>query len=168
MSTKNKINSLNDVITITKEGRDKYQDRLNWLLNEGRKNVLEELQNAREQGDLSENAEYDEAKNKQAEIESEIAKIQEILSTAKLISSKDVSNNIVSMGSIVTIENTKTKEITTFEVVSSIEVDPFAKPLKLSNKSELVSSLLNHKVGSVVEIKTDVPYTVKIKKIQKN
>ena len=168
MSTKNKINSLNDVITITKEGRDKYQDRLNWLLNEGRKNVLEELQNAREQGDLSENAEYDEAKNKQAEIESEIAKIQEILSTAKLISSKDVSNNIVSMGSIVTVENTKTKELTTFEVVSSIEVDPFAKPLKLSNKSELVSSLLNHKVGAVVDIKTDIAYTVKIKKIQKN
>ncbi|NQX84105.1 MAG: transcription elongation factor GreA [Mycoplasmataceae bacterium] len=166
-SKENLIVSGNESIKITKEGKKNYEERLNYLLNEGRKEVQKDLQNAREQGDLSENAEYDAAKEKQAEIESEIEKIQDIISRAKIIKASDVSATTAGVGSVVEFKNSKGKN-ETIEIVSSIETDPFTIPLKLSNNSPLVKAIIGKKSGDIVTVDVEKPYKIEILSVKRS
>lgn len=144
---------------ITKEGLEKLKGELDELKNVKRKEISERIQEAKELGDLSENAEYVEAKNEQAFIEGRILEIESILKNVIIIKKKKRSSSIVEVGSKIKIKgDNETKE---YVIVGSSEADPSAG--KISNESPLGQSFLGKKVGDIIEIK--VPQGIKKFKI---
>jgi len=137
---------------ITAEGLKKLEERLNEYLSVRRPEVAKRLQAARELGDLSENAEYDAAKDEQAEIEAEILKMQEQIKNAEVIDESLLSNDEVRIGSKIKIRDMQTKEEFVFDIIGSSEADPFAG--KISNLSPIGSALLHKKKGETVKINT--------------
>lgn len=149
---------------ITAEGKAEKEERLRYLKNEKRPEVLEKLKIAREFGDLSENSEYDAAKKEQAIVETEIANIEETLRKATIIENKDVTNDTVGVGNSVTVHDMEFNEDETYKIVGVIESDP-DKNL-VSNESPIGSGLMGKKVGDVVTITTPGgEIKMKIKKI---
>lgn len=154
-------------ISLTKAGREQLQLELNHLVNFERKHVIEELQDARAQGDLSENADYDSARKKQAEVEGRIKEIEYILQNCVIVDEKSTgAKNVVKLGSLVTIKDESDGTVETYSIVGSIEADPFEG--KISNESPLANAILGKKVGDKVTIKVDSPYDVEIVKIVNN
>lgn len=138
-------------IYITEEGKKEKEERLEYLKNVRRPEVLEKLKAAREYGDLSENSEYDAARSEQGRVETEIAMIEETLRLAKIVSSNDKSNE-VRVGTTVKVLDEEMDETIEYKIVGSIESDPDNG--LISNESPIGKALLGKKKGAVVEIKT--------------
>ena len=148
-------------ILLTSEGFLELETELNELKTIKRPRVIEAIKDARSQGDLSENADYDAARNEQAIIEAKISELEYKLEHAEII---DNSNkNEVNLGSVVTISYDDGEE-EEYKLVGSMEADPFNN--KISNESPLGIALLRHKIGDIVAV--DSPnggYNIKIVKI---
>ena len=135
---------------LTQEGYDKIVAEHEELVSVKRKEISEKLKEAISYGDLSENAEYDAAKNEQAELEERILKLENMMRKAKVVSEDDMSKDFVGVGSKVTIKDEDENETETFVIVGSTEADPFAG--KISNESLVGQHLLGKKKGDLVEI----------------
>ena len=154
----------NEEIIVTKEGFKKLNEELRNLIDVVLPEVIEQLKEARAQGDLSEKADYDAARNRQAEVEGKIAQLQNQIENAKIIDdSDDKSANVVKIGFYVTIRDLSDGSETRYQIVGSTESDPVN--LKISNECMLAKSILGHKVGEVVQVKVVRPYDVEILKI---
>ena len=155
----------NEEIIVTKEGYRKLNEELRNLIDSVLPEVIEQLIEARAQGDLSENADYDAARNRQAEVEGRIAQLQNQIENAKVIDDTDDKNaNVVKIGYYVTIRDLSDGIETRYQIVGSTESDP--NNLKISNECMLAKSILGHKVGEVVQVKVTRPYEVEILKIE--
>ena len=141
-----------DEILLTQEGYDKLEAEHDELISVRRKEVSEKLKEARSYGDLSENAEYDAAKEEQAEVEERILKLEQMMRNARIVTENDVEDNTVNVGLTVTVKETKKKTTAQFILVGSNETDPFAEPSRISTDSEIGKNLLGRKVGDRVEI----------------
>ncbi len=150
-------------IILTQEGVDQLNKEYRHLIDVERPAVIEALQNARAMGDLSENADYDAARNKQAEIEGRINEIEAILANAKVVSETGKSKTI-NISNVVTYLDLSTNEEVTVKIVSSIESDPLSDPnnIKISNVCALGEALIGHKVGEEITVKAVHPYKVKV------
>lgn len=137
---------------FTEEGLAKTEEELEHLKSVTRREVAEKIKTALGYGDLSENAEYDHAKNEQAKVEEKIAKIENMLRNAVLIEEDKLDKNTVSIGTIVTIREKGTKDDEKYTIVGSAETDPLEG--KISNESPMGSSLLGKKVGDTVNVET--------------
>ncbi|MBE5755248.1 MAG: transcription elongation factor GreA [Clostridia bacterium] len=137
---------------ITEEGKAEKEERLRYLKNVKRPEVLDKLKVARDFGDLSENSEYDAAKKEQAFVETEIAQIEETLRKAKIISAKEVKNDEVSVGNSVVVFDMDFEEEDTYKIVGVIESDPNKN--YVSNESPIGKALLGKKVGEIADIET--------------
>lgn len=137
---------------ITEEGKAEKEERLRYLKNVKRPEVLDKLKVARDFGDLSENSEYDAAKKEQAFVETEIAQIEETLRKAKIISAKEVKNDEVSVGNSVVVFDMDFEEEDTYKIVGVIESDPNKN--YVSNESPIGKALLGKKVGDIADIET--------------
>lgn len=137
---------------ITEEGKVEKEERLRFLKNVKRPEVLEKLKVARDFGDLSENSEYDAAKKEQAFVETEIAQIEETLRKAKIISASEVKNDEVSVGNSVVVFDMDFEEEDTYKIVGVIESDPDKN--FVSNESPIGKALLGKKVGDIADIET--------------
>jgi transcription elongation factor GreA len=138
-----------DVI-LTPEGLEKLKDELETLSTARRREVAERIKEAREFGDISENSEYDDAKNEQAMLESKIAQLQERLRMATVIDSKELSTDVVQVGSVVHVKDEKTGKSVKYAIVGSAEAKP--EESKLSNESPVGRALLGHKRGDTVAV----------------
>ena len=155
----------NEEIIVTKEGYRKLNEELRNLIDSVLPEVIEQLKEARAQGYLSENADYDAARNRQAEVEGRIAQLQNQIENAKVIDDTDDKNaNVVKIGYYVTIRDLSDGIETRYQIVGSTESDP--NNLKISNECMLAKSILGHKVGEVVQVKVARPYEVEILKIE--
>src|SRR3954465_11936592 len=136
-----------DVI-LTPEGLLKLKEELEHLQTDKRREVAERIKEAREFGDISENSEYDDAKNEQAMLEQRIAQLEDRLRSATVIDAKELDTNVVRGGSEVHVKDDKGKS-QTFTIVGSAEAKP---PERLSNESPVGKALLGHKKGETVEV----------------
>ena len=139
-----------DELLLTQEGYDKIVAEHEELVSVRRKEVSERLKEAISYGDLSENAEYDAAKNEQAELEERIFKLEDMMKKAKIIKEEDLSNDFVGVGSRVKVHDEDNGDDMEFTIVGSTEADPFAG--KISNESLVGQNLLGSKIGEIVEI----------------
>ena len=136
----------------TKEGLDKLTTELNFLKTKGRSDIAKQIAEARDKGDLSENAEYDAAKDAQGHLEAKIAKLEDLMSSARLIDETKIDISSVSILSKVTIKNKKNNASVTYMLVSEEEAD--LKAGKISTQSPIGKGLLGKKKGDSVKIKT--------------
>ena len=135
---------------MTREGYDKLNAELDHLITVFRKENAERLKEAISLGDISENAEYDAAKDAQAETEERISTIEEILRTAKIVDeTEDDGDDTVQTGRTVVMKDMKLKETVTYKIVGSNEADPLNG--KLSNASLVGQHIMGHKAGDTVE-----------------
>ncbi|WP_234117026.1 transcription elongation factor GreA [Clostridium hydrogenum] len=134
---------------LTYEGVKKLEEELQYLKTTKRKEITEKIKVALSFGDLSENSEYDEAKNDQAFLEGKIAQIENTLKNAVVIDESELKNDIVSVGSKVKVLDYEFDEEIVFSIVGSAEAEPMEN--KISNESPVGSALIGKKVGDVVE-----------------
>jgi transcription elongation factor GreA len=137
-------------VVLTPEGFKKLQGEIDHLRTEKRREVAERIKEAREFGDISENAEYDHAKNEQAMLEARISALEEKLRSATIIDKKAVEKGVVSIGSKVRVKDQKSGKSVLYHIVGSAEADPAEN--KLSNESPVGQALLGHKHGDVVTV----------------
>ncbi len=142
----------NKEIILTKEGMQKLKDELEFLKTTKRQEVAEKIKVALGFGDLSENSEYDEAKNEQAEVEAKINKIIEKLKYARIIDESDFVADEVGLGSKVKILDVEFDEEMEYTIVSTTEADPGNN--KLSQESPVGAALMHGKVGDIVKAET--------------
>ncbi len=147
-------------ILLTKEGYEEIKEELNDLINVKRPANIEAIKEARALGDLSENADYDAARNEQAEIEAKIKKLETILEDVQIIES--VNTDEVGVGTTVKIAYVDDEEdIDQYKIVGSQEADPFES--KISNESPIAKALMGHKVGDIVSVESpNGSYEVKV------
>jgi transcription elongation factor GreA len=144
---------------LTQEGLDELRKELDELIQVKRPEVITALKDARAQGDLSENAEYDAARTEQAIVESRIKELEAMLERAVIITKVDT--DVVSIGTKVTIEYVDDEEEEEYSIVGSSEADPFTN--KISNESPIAKAIMGLKVGSVVSVESpNGKYDVKI------
>lgn len=136
----------------TREGLDKLKSELTELTSRGRSDIARQIAEARDKGDLSENAEYDAAKDAQGHLEAKIAQLSDLLANARLLDEANVDTSKVSILSKVTIKNTKNGASFTYTLVSEEEAD--LKAAKISTMSPIGNGLLGKKVGDSAIIKT--------------
>ena len=139
---------------ISKSGAAKLREELDFLITVRRQEMAQKLKEARAQGDLSENAEYDEAKNEQAILEAQIAEIQFTLDNSEEVDDADISLDEVGLGSMVKLKNYRTGKIETFQIVSVNEAD-FASG-KISDESPIGKAAMKKKVGDSFMIEAPV------------
>lgn len=152
-------------IPVTQAGLDELNRELRHLIEIERPEVIEELKAARAQGDLSENADYDTARDRQARVEARIRELESTLDRVELIDGNTKKKHkVVGLGATVTILDKELNEEETFTIVGSVESDP--EHGKLSNVSPLAQAMLDATVGDVVEVNVDSPYEVEILKIK--
>ena len=142
---------MKDVI-LTPEGYEKLKQEIEYLSNDKRREVAERIRIAREFGDIAENAEYDSAKNDQAHLEARIAMLEERLAAARVIEKRDISKDVVSVGSTVRLRDVDAKQTVEYRIVGSAEANP--AQLKLSNESPVGKAIMGHKKGETVEVTT--------------
>ena len=153
-------------VVLTYEGLKKLEDELEYLKGQKRREIAERIKQALSFGDLSENSEYDEAKNEQAQVEVRIVQIEKILKNAKVIDEDEVTTDVVSVGSKVKMLDVEFNEEVEYLIVGSTEADP--NSFKISNESPVGAGIIGKRVGDVVDI--EVPAGVvqyKILDIQK-
>lgn len=136
-------------VILTKQGYKELEDKLNLLKTVKRQEISQIIAEARAQGDLSENAEYDAAKDEQARIEGEIVEIEAKLRNAKIIE-KSGDDSTISLGSQVKILNLKNNKEMVYRIVGTTESDPFNN--KISNESPVGKALLGKRLGDVVDV----------------
>lgn len=137
---------------LTDEGLKKLEEELEQLKTVTRKEVADKIKVALSFGDLSENSEYDEAKNEQALVESRIVQIEAMLKNVKILDEDELTNDNVSVGSKVKLFDKEFNEEVDYQIVGSTEADPISG--RISDESPVGQGLLGHKVGDVVEIET--------------
>ncbi len=152
-------------VVLTHEGLTKLENELHDLKIIRRKEVAEKIKEARGQGDLSENAEYDAAKEEQAEIEARIVVLEKMLRNAEIIMEDEISKDIISAGSKVTIYDYEFDEEVLYTIVGSAEADPMEN--KISNESPLGSVLIGCKVGDEVIVQSPAG-EIKVKVVEIN
>jgi transcription elongation factor GreA len=135
---------------ITPEGLEKLKEELEYLQTAKRREVAERIKEAREFGDISENSEYDDAKNEQAMLEQRIAQMEERVRRATVIDSTDLDTGTVSVGVRVHVKDQKSGDSRKFQIVGSAEANPAEE--KLSHESPIGRALIGHKRGDVVEV----------------
>ncbi|WP_409251456.1 transcription elongation factor GreA [Bacillus sp. SCS-153A] len=140
------------VYPMTQEGKEKLEKELEQLKSVKRKEVVERIKIARSFGDLSENSEYDAAKDEQAFVEGRISTLENMIRNAKIIQEDEMNSDTVTLGKSVTFIELPDGEEETYTIVGSAEADPFEG--KISNDSPIAKSLLGHKVGSEVTVQT--------------
>ena len=139
-----------DVI-LTPEGLEKLKQEIEHLSGEKRREVAARIKEAREFGDISENSEYDDAKNEQMMLEQRIATLEEKLRSATVIDASELDTDVVRVGVTVNVKDGDGKS-DVFMIVGSTEADPSAKPKRLSNESPVGKALLGHKKGDTVDV----------------
>ncbi|SHN10120.1 transcription elongation factor GreA [Gracilibacillus kekensis] len=137
---------------MTEEGLQKLENELEYLKIERRQEVVERIKIARDFGDLSENSEYDAAKDEQAFVESRIVQVENMIRNAVIIQDENVSPDIVSLGRTITFQELPDGEEESYTIVGSAEADPFEG--KISNDSPIAKSLLGHSIGEEVVVPT--------------
>ncbi len=137
---------------LTAEGLEKLESELLYLKTEKRMDIAEKIKVARSFGDLSENSEYDEAKNEQAMVEARIAEIEAMLKNVKIIDADEISTDVVSIGSKVRVLDVEFNEEVTYFVVGSTEADPING--KISDESPVGKALIGQKVKKTVSVET--------------
>jgi len=135
---------------LTEEGLKKLKDELDRMVNVERPNISKQIAEARDKGDLSENAEYDAAKEAQGLLEMKISKLQETIRNARIIDPSQINTNAVQILNKVKLRNVKTKQEMEYTIVSESEADLKAK--KISVSTPIAKGLLGKKVGDVVDI----------------
>ena len=156
----NRLNRINEELKKEQEN----------LIHVVRQEVIEDLKAARAQGDLSENADYDAAREHQAQVEGRIRELEAMIKNAEIISEVDNAEdkkkkNVVKLGSTVKILDLSDNQEVTFNIVGTIEADPFNG--KLSNTTPLAEVIMDHKVGDVCTVRrVEEPYDVKILEIK--
>jgi transcription elongation factor GreA len=143
---------MSQIVYLTEEGLKKLQEELHQLKTVERPNISRQIAEARDKGDLSENAEYDAAKDAQGHLELKISKMEELLSNARLIDESKLDPNKVSVLSKVKIRNAKNKQEMTYTLVAENEAD--LKSGKISVGSPIGKGLLGKKVGELAEVTT--------------
>jgi transcription elongation factor GreA len=138
-----------DVI-LTPEGLEKLKAELEELTTTKRREVAERIKDAREYGDISENSEYDDAKNEQAMLESRIASLEEKLRSAVVVDASELTNDVVQVGSVVKVKDGQSGKSETYTIVGSAEANPAEK--KLSNESPVGRALIGHKAKEKVKV----------------
>ncbi len=152
---------------LTYEGLKKLEDELENLKVVKRKEVAQKIKEAREQGDLSENAEYDAAKDEQRDIETRIEEIEKILKNADVVVEEEVDTDKISVGCQVKIYDCEFEEELTYKIVGSTEANSLQ--CKISNESPVGKALIGAKVGDTVEVETQAgTMTYKILEIQRS
>ena len=149
---------MSEKIYVTQAGLEELKREYENLIHVVRQDVIEDLRAARAQGDLSENADYDAARDRQAQVEARISQLDVMLKNVVIIG--EGSTQTVQLGSTFTVEELDTGDKGTYTIVGSVEADPLAG--KLSNATPLAIAVMDHAVGDVVTIECDEPYQVKI------
>ena len=139
-----------NVVYLTQEGLDELKKELDNLINVRRPENINAIKEARSLGDLSENAEYDAARNEQAQIEARIQQLEKMLENVSIIT--DVSSDTVGIGNTVSIKYVDDEEEDEYKIVGSQEADPFES--KISNESPIAKALFDHKVGDIVTVES--------------
>ena len=145
------------VISLTLEGKAKLEAELAELKSTKREEIAEKIKVARSYGDLSENSEYDEAKNEKAIVEARIAKLEQTLKNAVIVEDEAVAKhdeNTIRLGSHIEVLDVETGERMEYDIVSSIEADPMNG--KISDDSPLGSAVLGHQAGEAVEVEAPI------------
>lgn len=139
-------------VMLTAEGLKQLEEELDYLKGEKRKEIAEKIKVARSYGDLSENSEYDDAKNEQAMLEARIVTIEATLKNAVLIDEEGITNEHIHLGSKVKLMNLKLNREVEYKIVGSNETNPSEG--KISDESPVGMALIGHAVGDVVEVET--------------
>ncbi|MGI6721474.1 MAG: transcription elongation factor GreA [Anaerovoracaceae bacterium] len=137
-------------VLLTKEGYEKIKEEHEQLVSVTRREVAERIKEARAFGDISENAEYDAAKNEQAEVEARINKLEDMMRKAKIIDEATATKGKVNIGSKIKIKELGSGREGEYTIVGSTEADPFAA--KISNESAVGRAVIGHKVGDEVDV----------------
>ncbi|HVG89498.1 MAG TPA: transcription elongation factor GreA [Gaiellales bacterium] len=137
-------------VPLTRDGYEKLKQTLEELETVKRREVADRIREAREFGDISENSEYDDAKNEQALLESRILRLKEQLRAARVVDTSDVSTDVVAVGTKVKVEYVDDGDKVEYVIVGSAEADPAQN--KLSNESPVGRAVIGHKKGEVVEV----------------
>ena len=155
-----------DAVLLTQAVIEKLKKEKENLINVERPKVIEELQLARAQGDLSENADYDSARDKQAHIESRIKEIDQMLQHAQIIEESQMDTAVAKPGATVTVLDLSEEdgEPETYTIVGTFETDPLNG--KISNESPLAKAIIDHGVNEIVSVGVAEPYEVKILNIE--
>jgi len=137
-------------VVLTKKGLSKIEGEIEYLKTVRRKEVSERIKQAIAFGDLSENAEYDEAKNEQAQVEERITKLENMLKGATIIDENNIDTDVVNIGSRVVVKDLENNEEMEYTIVGLTEADPYE--LKVSNESLIGRALIGKRVADLVEI----------------
>ena len=137
-------------IVLTDEGLKKLEEELEYLKTERRRDIAEKIKVALSFGDLSENSEYDEAKNEQAMVEARITELEEKLKNVEIIDADEITTDKINVGSIVKVYDQEYEEENIYHIVGSTEADPFNG--FISDESPIGKALMGHKVGDTVEV----------------
>ena len=147
---------------LTSEGFLELETELNYLKNEERPRIIEAIKEARAQGDLSENADYDAAREEQAKVEARIQDLEYRLEHAKII--EKATGDKVDVGTTVTVQYIDDEDEEEYSIVGSMEADPFEN--KISNESPIGKAIMNKKVGDIISVESpNGSYDIKIVKI---
>ena len=137
-------------VLLTPEGLEKLKGEIEYLKTAKRREVAERIKHAREFGDISENSEYDDAKNEQAMLEQKIAQLEERLTRARVIEAEDVPKGVVAVGTRVRLKDVDANETIEYVIVGSAEANP--REQKLSNESPVGRAIIGRKKGETVEV----------------
>ncbi len=154
-------------VMLTEEGFEKLENELEYLETEKRREVAKRIKVAREFGDISENSEYDDAKNEQAFVEGRIQEIKNMLNNAHVVKDEEVTDKKVNLGTTVMLHDLDSDEKISYTLVGSAEADPLN--YKISNESPIGKAILGHVIGDEVRVETpsgEVDYEIiSIKKV---
>lgn len=155
-------------VILSKEGFEELKKELEELKLVKRPEIIERIKFARSQGDLSENAEYDAAKNEQAQIEGKILELEDKIKRATIIDESDKKSGIVTIGSVVTVFDEDLKEESVYQITGTTEADINSNPVKISNESPIGKALLGKKKGEKVTVEApgNFSYEVTVKNIK--
>jgi len=144
--------NIQEGVVLTPDGKKKLEEELNDLKVVKRAQVVKDIAEARAHGDLSENAEYDEAKNEEARVNSRIIQLEELLANAIIVDEKQINTDTVSVGTIVTVFDEEYQEEDEYVIVGFTEADP--SKLHISAESPIGAALMGKRVGEVAEAQT--------------
>lgn len=137
-------------LILTKEGYRKIEEEHEYLVSVRRKEVAERIKEAISYGDISENSEFDSAKNEQAELEERIIKLENMMRNATIVDEEDISLEVVNVGLTIKVKDLEYGDEMSFVIVGSSEIDP--EHLKISNESPVGSALMGRRVGDIVDV----------------
>ena len=151
---------------VTVEGYQALTEELEFLRTTGREQIAEKIKEARSFGDLSENAEYDEAMNEQAIMEAKIARLEEELKNVQILDEEDITTDVIGIGSFVEVFDQTYNETLKFQIIGKAQADPNEQ--RISDESPIGRALLGHKAGDTLEVETPAGVVVlEIKEISK-